>query len=235
MTKSSFFWILSVFISIPTLVFPQTINTEFGGSQLGDLILTTDLEHFSNRNMSYDQIKGTPYNNNTFKISDIYFEDGSISKGLHSRLDLYNGNVEIIVNNEIMALRDPQSIRRVNYKNESYLYISKDQYEGLSGFYKVYYEGETMLVGSSKVNFKEATAVSNNYTEPQPQRFEKQKEKLYFKLRDNIYYDTSNRRKLYSKLLEYNYDAYLVLKQNRVKLNNTSSLIDFLKIIESKS
>ncbi len=216
--------LMLVFLCTADRVSSQAINMAFGdfvqyemGAQRGDKNALS---------LEYKGISGSPYYNNKFLSSNLYFENGKVRTNVYVRLNLYNNSLQFEQGRDFYVLDQIENIDKIVISNTEFMFLGKEYFEH-RGFYELVEDGKTKLLKGLKVTFTDGEESANSYGNDIEAEFKREKEKLYILLDSGDLLYFKNKKQFY---LQFSENTNLVAYAKGEKLN-PAKIDDFKKIV----
>jgi len=183
--------------------------------------------------LRYSNIEGSPYENTSFKTSDIHFTSGSIKNDVSVRLNLHESNLEFMKDSELFILTNINHVKKITFPDKEIVFINREG--NLKGFYEIKLSGRNMLVSSLKVDFKEAVNASNSYIDNIEAAFIKEKEKRYILMESGELLIFKNKKEFNDKYDDAYSDMVSFVKLNKLNPTKYNDLVQILNFINSNA
>lgn len=227
---------VSLIFCISNLIIAQQINNYNSEEQPIDLKvieLEKSSSKFKTRNLD-TEVDGSPYICDSFNPAYIkQYKDKIYS----ARFNAYNGEMEITVNNKIMAL-DVNSDIEITFSllNKTYKSVKypTDKGESRNEFLVLLVENEKLsLYKKECIMFYEKVQAITGYNKEKKARFERAKDKYYIKQEGNIISFPQRKSKILKLFPKYNKEINTYLKLNKIDLKNEDNLIATIEYLNT--
>jgi hypothetical protein len=128
---------------------------------------------FGRNNLTFDDIKGTPYLSADFAVGTVWTTDDVVYKDIPLRYNCYFGVMEFKKDNSSYELKPEEKIKRVEFGGQVFAYKEFEANNGGTNksFCKVLSEGKALLCVRFSVKFYEPEPLKG-FAESKPARFD---------------------------------------------------------------
>tara|TARA_B100001057_G_scaffold390509_1_gene398465 strand:+ start:252 stop:974 length:723 start_codon:yes stop_codon:yes gene_type:complete len=187
-----------------------------------------------------DKIKGSPYFDNTFKISEVNYFGTLLNEKIYLRYNAFSDEMEIslnsasdsenilIKNNKVFCILDGKTYRYLGFKSENN--------PPSVGYLKELFNGEIFDLYERKTKvYMEATMARTSLERSFPARFISKTEYYYSVNNKELNQIKLSKRKILSNLKSYSNLIKSFLVSYGVKLKSSNDLIEMFKFLEKKN
>ena len=235
---------LKLFISVLTLLFVSgldlvwaqtaTINhpgwaTYVKGNEHIDGIIPID------REVPYDRIEGSPYDNDKFTKGVILMMDND-TMSRFMRINHYTDEMEYAEKGIAKAILNPLAVNRFFLNSKVYKYVRYIDTGGKrnSGYMVELSYGTCILYKKRTIRFKEFEPAKNSYSKGKPDSFDQEYDEFYGVCGNTDIKHISSGKKKIANVLGDNYQfAAKYIKDNKLKLKKEKDLISLFNAINS--
>lgn len=235
--KNSKFAIASIFIIFSGFIFSSASGQSIASIKSADEFwrLQTNGERMSKIVLSEKDIEGSPFLNDDFIKGNVITKKGVKYVGVPLRYNIYSQNFEFKTPKQILEFKDPASIREVEIKNETFIFVPyKEKNKKLKwGFFqKINKSGPAQLLIRYRVTFSQATK-PGAYSDAKPASFSDKEELFYVKfgthpavriMRTSDFTDNAPKQKAEIKKF---------IKSNKIKVRRQKDLIKLVNYYNS--
>lgn len=182
-------------------------------------------------NLGYEGVSGSPYYNDEFQKSDLYFNNGKARKDIYVRLNLYKNNLQFEQGKDFFVLNELQQVAKIDIGDTEILYLGKREYFEKSGFYKLIEDGKVRLLSSLKVSFVDAVESTSSYVDDTEPKFKREKEILFIQLSSNELIHIKNKKQFYTLFSQENSNLVSFVKKEKLnpsKLNDLTQIVQYM-------
>jgi hypothetical protein len=217
---------------IPLIVFLLPDNMLFSQDATGKLLL--DVSILAARNaaggLTYDDIEGSPHYSDGFTQSIVYLKDGNAGS-MPLRYDLFQDEIEFRRDEKIFWLIK-KDVLYIQYGKDTLFPepLSEDPHKLTYFFARE--KGEYSLYIRKKVSFHPKVP-PKGYTEPIPDRFERDQDAYYLKKQGMQALEIRNKKTLL-EMLSDNAAALDYIKKSKIKANKEEDLLALIKFLNDQ-
>ncbi|MCK4921725.1 MAG: hypothetical protein KAS71_11810 [Bacteroidales bacterium] len=180
--------------------------------------------------LSYDNIKGSPHYSDAFVNSTVILKNGK-SASLPLRYNLFQDEIEFKRDEKILWLIKNR-VLSIQYGKEMILLDSFSEAPDKLTYFFVQEEGKYSLYIRKKVSFNPKVP-PKGYTDPLPDRFEREQDDYYLKQEDMPLREIKNKKAL-SEILSENEPALGFIKKSKIKANKVEDLLELVRFLNDQ-
>lgn len=171
------------------------------------------------KNLSYDEIVGSPYANSNFllaKIAENY-------EKVPIRYNSYMDQIEFEKDGAVMVLPKDSRFSRIEILSPRETLVSIDTKDDLSGYFYELVNGDVSLYKKIKTKFIDFVPAANSYSSDKPATFRTQDPVYYIKIQD-IYLKKLTQKEVIEKFPNKKESLKQFFKENNMKFNKEEDL-----------
>jgi len=127
---------------------------------------------FGSKNLTLDQIQGSPYLSAAFVNATVITSDGKSYKDVPLRYDCYDDLFEFKNNNVIYDVEPKELVTRAEFGGKVFCYLEYEpQRPSNKAYFQILVDGKAKLCVQYKISFYEKDE-SKGYADPKPDRFD---------------------------------------------------------------
>lgn len=210
----------SSFCLLSTMISAQHISV----TDISRLIVFNKTINDGNKEMSYEDVEGTPYIDKQFYDVQI----NELQSFIKVRYNAFLDQFETLdgLDTFLIPKNDSFSLFRFRNSGKTVKMINGEFYEVLS-------KGNVELLKKSRVAFKPEIRATTTLTSGVPARFEKMKDEYYLSSANGLIQIPKNEKELLIHFPEKKNEISKFIKENKIKLNQPDSLVKLANYINS--
>lgn len=180
-----------------------------------------------NKTLKYDEIKGTPYEDENFKqahIADNYEE-------LSVRYNSYTDEVEFKKGDKVSVLPKLKDFYKIRIKTPAQTIVYLETNDDLEGYFYEIVSGKVSLYKKVKTIFKDLVPSTNSYSTNKPAEFKKQEPTYYIKIENDFIKKPKNVKNIVDFYPETKEELNSYVKDNKIKFNQDKDLEKLVKFL----
>jgi len=184
-----------------------------------------------NTRLTYSQISGKPYLNDSFALSKVYLTNKQLLE-MQLRLDIFAEEIEILNKSQIYYLKKT-GFDSITMNNEKLIYCAyKIKSKTYYSYFIVLAEGKYTLLQMKRIEFKEQDKAIP-YAEMQPARFVRKPDIYFIKKGSESAIQISNKKDLRKAFPEIDQSAEMFIKNNHIRFLKPNDLILLTRFLNS--
>lgn len=211
--------IFAVILTIASTAFIYGQQTLSVNQVLGDNSVFNGITS-NGKTLKYEDIKGTPYVDNTFrmaKLSENYEE-------IPVRYNSYKDEIEFKKGEDIQVLPKQKEYSRISIKSPVETIVFLDTNDDLKGYFVELVSGKTTLYRKDKTIFRDAVPATNSYAASKPAEFKKQDPVYYIGIGNSLIKKPKNQKEIIDLLPNSKDQINLFVKENKIKFTKEEDL-----------
>ena len=187
-----------------------------------------------------DKIKGSPYFDNTFKISEINYFGTLLNEKIYLRYNAFSDEMEISLNSisysENILIKNNKVFCTVDGKTYRYLGFNSENNPPSVGYLKELFNGKyfNLYERNSKL-YMEASVARTSLERSFPARFISKTEYFYSVNNEELNEIKLSKKKVLSKLKPYSDLIKSFLASHGAKLKSSEELIEMFRFLDKKT
>ncbi|MBO9691998.1 hypothetical protein [Chryseobacterium sp.] len=215
------------------LLFVSAYSASFG--QLQNTAAPTDVfMHYrvnskNGKQLSYDDIKGSPYNIKEFrsaKISENY-------ETIMARYNSYTDEVEFQKNDKIYVLPKNDVFSNIIFTNTKDKLVYLTDKSDLSGYFFEIVSGKNTLLKKIKTVFIDVIPAESSYSEDKPAKFQTESPIYYIKTENGIIKSPGSKNNIIDNFPGKKEALDVFFKSNKIKFNKEEDLIKLVNFLNT--
>lgn len=179
------------------------------------------------KSLKYEDIKGTPYAENTFRLAKLAenYDETPV------RYNSYRDEIEFKKGDEILVLPKQKEYSRISIKSPLETIVLLDTNDDLKGYFFELVSGKTTLYRKDKTIFRDAVPAANSYAASKPAEFKKQDPVYYIGIGNKFIKKPKNQKEIIDALPNLKEQVNKFVKENKIKFTkeeDLKKLVDFL-------
>lgn len=174
----------------------------------------------SNKELNYDEIKGTPFPNKQFVLAKFKenFETAP------ARYNSFNDNIEYKKNDEIFILPDTEDFSRVTYIDTKETLVNLKTDDELSGYFYEVVNGKNSLYKKIKTKYTDAVPAKTTYDSDKPASFKTLSPVYYIKTDKGFIKKPKNQKEILEQFPDKKEALTAFFKENKIKFDKEEDL-----------
>lgn len=182
--------------------------------------------------LTEDKVQGSPYLNKDFVLGDVIIDKYKFA-GVPLRYNIYNDDIEYQKDNNILAIANPQEVKRIfigdlAFVYNAYLLSNEKAY----GYFQLLNEGKANVLKKHEVSYQMPTA-EQAYTPAAPPRFIDLPDKLFVKIGNNPAQKYTNTKKLLVIFGDKKAEMEKYLKKENLNIKKEEDLVKLILFYNS--
>ncbi len=169
------------------------------------------------------EISGSPYLNESFENSNIFYDEKYRITKVPIRYNIYADQIEYKSSNIILSFANPEKIDSIVSESEVFIYLQKNEHHKVRGFAKLWNDVYPAVLTKMKVEFfnKEKAQA---FAEARPARFERAMDRHYLIVSEDEIAIISSVKKLIKSLGNHTTELSDFAKKEKVSANDPEEL-----------
>lgn len=218
-----------IFFLLPVLAYISSYGQLQNTTAPTDVFMHYRVSSKNGKQLSYDDIKGSPYLLKDFrpaKIADGY-------EIISARYNAYTDEIEFKKGDDIYVLPKNNDFSQINFvNNKDKLILIKDADE-LSGYYFKLTGDKNSLLKKEKVVFNDIVPSASSYESERPAKFLQQKPIYYLKTDKGVIKKILNNNDIYDLFPDKKQSLNKFVKEKNIKFNQENALIELVNYLNS--
>jgi len=182
-------------------------------------------------NNSNSNIQGSPYWNEEFETSILFFNNNISVDKIKLRYNIYTDSFEIKQGDKIYNIKRDENLKKIQIKDQYFSLVEIDEHDN-NIVTQIIYDNELKLFLKHRVTFLKAE-VAKPFTEQKPNRLKAKSPQIYIKQYGHDKLTIIKKIKDFAKIFpKQSSQIKDFIKQNKVKLNNKEQVIKLVSYIE---
>ena len=169
------------------------------------------------------EISGSPYLNESFENSNIFYDEKYKISKVPIRYNIYADQIEYKSNNTILSFANPEKIDSIVSESEVFIYLQKNAHHKVRGFTKLWNDEYPSVLTKMKVEFFEKEK-AQAFAESRPARFERAMDRHYLMRSKDEIEIISSVKKLIKSLGNHTSELSDFAKKEKISANDPEEL-----------
>lgn len=181
--------------------------------------------NYNGKNLSYDDIDGSPYLNENFVPGQIIGSDSSQYTHVPLRYNIFTDQIEFLnKDKEVLEVTNPENYHWFQIGDQIFGYFQfTHKGETISGYFEILSEGKATLLKRYIIKLKDAEP-AKAYKDPQPPRFLKLPPELYLSINNQPAEKLPGSSKILQILKQIKPDVDQWAERENLKLNKEEAI-----------
>ena len=181
----------------------------------------------------YVDISGSPYWNDNFIKSKLYFRNDSVYS-INLRYNIYDHQMEYKYKGVIYAISNPESIYKIEMGKSTFIYFMNRTNYKLDDYYELLVDGKAILLNKHEVVFRDAEKPKGIY-EPKAANFQRKPDRFYILLNGNELKELKNKKSIFLIFGKESNMMQNYAKTEKISLRKKDDLIRFINYFNSNA
>jgi hypothetical protein len=212
------------FLAFNFLISQQTLSVN---QVTGDQSVFSGIKSTAGKNLTYDEIQGTPYLDKVFykaKVAASYEE-------VPIRYNSYKDEIEFQKDGKTLVLPKDNKFARIEIKSPKQIFVLLDTKDDSSGYFIELANGKNSLYKKIKTIFRDAVPASNSYASDKPAQFKIQEPVYYIKTESIFIKKPKNQKEILEQFPDKKEILNTFFKSNKIKFDKDDDLIKLVNFL----
>jgi hypothetical protein len=208
------------FLALTSSVFAYSQQTQSVNQAMGYEFLPTKSVTSNGKTLKYEDIKGSPYIDTSFKMAKIAenYEEVPI------RYNNYKDEIEFKKGEDIQVLPKKAEFSKITIKSPQTTIVYLETNDELKGYFTQLVLGKTSLLRKDKTIFKDEVLAPNSYAEGKPAEFRSQDPVYYIETGSSYIKKPKNQKDIIGAFPNLKDKINTFVKENKIKFNKEEDL-----------
>ena len=185
----------------------------------------------TSKNMSYDEIQGSPYFDKSFTPAMMAENYDSAP----ARYNSYDDRIEYRKDDKIFFLPLENQFERVVFTSTNKIFVLLETNDDYKGYFLELINGENRLYKKIKTKFIESAPASNTYSTDKPAYFKTLAPFYYIETKNGFIKQPKNQKEFLNSYIGDDKDKILIFfKENKIKFDSEKDLIKLVNFLNKK-
>jgi hypothetical protein len=200
---------------------------------MGDYINYSNISRTNSpANVSYENIKGSPFIFDEFETGRIKLKDMKTFEG-PLRYDIYANNFEFKTKDgEIYSIVNPETIEKIYVGSRIFIYVVNNEQTNSGNYFEVLVDGEYMLLVKHSAILKDPVP-AKPYIEAKPATFVTKDDDFYIMNENSGLVQIKNKEAVIDIDSEKSSEISKFIKEKKIKVSNKSDLIELTNFLNA--
>ncbi len=220
----------SIFISIS---FSQKWNTMI---DLGDMAIKTTHSHNEMINsVNNSTVEGSMFLYDDFRPGNLIIKGDTLIEGIKFRYNIYSKQMEMVVNNDTLALIRPEKVKNIYFDRKSFIYTAYEEKNKIElDYFQVLSEGKSNLLLHYKVIFIPKNPPATPYSTGNPNDQLEQSKNYFYQKGDKPAILLSKKSKnILESLSDKKTEVDKYIKEKDLKATNEKDMVEIFQYYNS--
>ncbi|MCA6066683.1 hypothetical protein JI747_005800 [Chryseobacterium sp. RG1] len=181
------------------------------------------------RNLSYDEIQGTPYYEKNFSLAKFVIPENV--ETAPARYNIYLDEVEFIKDDKTYALPPDSPFKKIEFINTGETLVKLNNGDELSGYFFEIVNGKYSLYKKLKMKFNDFVPAPNSYAMDKPANFHSFDPLFYIRTEKGFIKKPKNQKEIIEQIPDKKDVLTTFFKENKIKFDkeeDLKKLVNFL-------
>jgi hypothetical protein len=200
---------------------------------MGDYINYANISRTNSpANVSYEDIKGSPYLFEKFETGRINLREGKIYEG-PLRYDMYANQFDFKTKEgDIFSVINPETIEKISIDKRLFVYKITDPKLNSGSFLEVLIEGKYSLLAKHYVILKDPVP-AKPYIDTKPATFVMKDDIFYFQKENSVIVEIKSKDAVVAIDPNRSNEISKFIKENKIKLSDKADLIELVNFLNA--
>ncbi|KQT22946.1 hypothetical protein ASG22_14460 [Chryseobacterium sp. Leaf405] len=215
---------LLTFIASKLLLGQQTLSVN---KVTGDQSVFSGIVSTTGKNLSYDEIQGSPYLDKNFyqaRVATDYEE-------VPVRYNSYKDEIEFQKDGKAQVLPKDEKFSKIEIKSPIQTFILLKGQDDIAGYFIELVNGKNSLYKKVKTIFRDAVPAANSYASDKPAQFKIQDPVYYIKIENSFIKKPKNQKEILEQFPNRKEEINTFFKSNKIKFDKDEDLIKLVTFL----
>jgi len=215
---------LLTFIASKLLLGQQTLSVN---KVTGDQSVFSGIVSTTGKNLSYDEIQGSPYLDKNFYLAKVATDYEEVPV----RYNSYKDEIEFQKDGKAQVLPKDEKFSKIEIKSPRRTFILLKGQDDITGYFIELVNGKNSLYKKVKTIFRDAVPAANSYASDKPAQFKIQDPVYYIKIENSFIKKPKNQKEILEQFPNRKEEINTFFKSNKIKFDKDEDLIKLVTFL----
>lgn len=193
----------------------------------GDQSVFSGIKSTTGKNLSYDEIQGSPYLDKSFykaKVAEGYEE-------IPVRYNSYKDEIEFQKDGKTLVLPKENKFSKIELKSPKQTFVLLNIEDNANGYFIELINGKNSLYKKIKTIFKDTVPASSSYASDKPAQFKTQDPVYYIKTENELLIKLKNQKEVLEQFPDKKDVINAFFNTNKIKFDKDEDLIKLVNFL----